>query len=374
MFRRALSTAGALSTEWPRGLPERVPGLARSATCVALVLFGLAPPASAQHEAFGDGLIEFTASLLGAHGDEGVAARAALDRMERGLAEWDRTLREFEANVIAITPTASVNRKGGHAPTGDYDGDGLLDLVVTNHEFEMASLYRNLGKRLFAYVTRESGIAAPTRPYVGFGVALVDYDNDTRLDLAIANGHVMDNTTLFRQGSTHAQPNLLLRNEDGRRFRGAGTLPTAGGTAPATPHKVSRGLAAGDYDNDGDLDLLVTNNGDRPDLLRNDGGHRRHALHIQLVARTSAPNGIGARVVATAGPRTLVRDVKAGSSYLSQHDTRVHLGLDQANAVERLEVYWPSGTTEVFRNVPANQILTVREGSGIVARRPLNRP
>ena len=261
-------------------------------------------------------------------------------------------------------------RAGMGTDTGDYDGDGLLDLVVTNHEFEMTSLYRNLGKRLFAYATRESGIGPPTRPYVGFGVALLDYDNDTKLDMAIVNGHVMDNATLFRQGSTHAQPNLLLHNEDGRRFRLAGTLPTNG----TTPNKVSRGLAVADYDNDGDLDLLVTNNGDRVDLLRNDGGNARHALLIQLVARTSAPNGIGARVVARVGSRTLVREVKAGSSYLSQSDTRVHLGLDRADAVERLEVHWPGGATEVFTNVAANQILTIRQGGGIVARKPLNRP
>ena len=233
----------------------------------------------------------------------------------------------------------------------------------------MTSLYRNLGERLFAYVTRESGIASPTRPYVGFGVALLDYDNDTRLDIAIANGHVMDNTTLFRQGSTHAQRNLLLHNEDGRRFREAGTLPTA----RDTPDKVSRGLAAADYDNDGDLDLLVTNNGDRVDLLRNDGGNARHSLHVQLVSRASAPNGIGARVIASIGPRTLVRDVKAGSSYLAQNDTRLHIGLDSAAEVDLLTVIWPAGSTEVFKRVPADQILTIREGNGIVARRPLNR-
>jgi enediyne biosynthesis protein E4 len=259
-------------------------------------------------------------------------------------------------------------RAGMGTDTGDYDGDGLLDLIVTNHEFEMTSLYRNLGKRVFAYTTRESGIGGPTRPYVGFGVLLFDYDNDTRLDIAAVNGHVMDNTTLMRQGSTHAQPNLLLHNEDGRRFRLAGTLPTRGGT-----DKVSRGLAAADYDNDGDLDLLVTNNGDRVDLLRNDGGNARNALLVQLVARKSAPNGIGARVVATVGSQTLVREVKAGSSYLSQSDTRVHLGLDRAETVERLEVRWPSGAVDVARGVAANQILTIREGEGIVARKPLNR-
>jgi hypothetical protein len=261
-------------------------------------------------------------------------------------------------------------RAGMGVDTGDYDGDGLLDLIVTNLDFEMTSLYRNLGKRLFAYATRESGIGPPTRPYVGFGVLLLDYDNDTKLDIAIVNGHVIDNTALFRQGSTHAQPNLLLHNEDGRHFRAVGKL------SGNTPDKVSRGLAAADYDNDGDLDLLVTNNGDRVDLLRNDlpgGGNARHALLVQLVARRSAPNGIGARVIATVGSRTLVREVKAGSSYLSQSDTRVHFGLDQADTVQRLEVRWPRGTPEVFANVAANQILTIREGDGIVARKPLAR-
>jgi len=169
---------------------------------------------------------------------------------------------------------------------------------------------------------------------------------------------------------THAQPNLLLHNEDGRHFRQAGTLPTRGDT----PNKVSRGLAVADYDNDGDLDLLVTNNGERIDLLRNEGGQARRALLIQLVARTSAPNGIGARVVATLGSRKLVREVKAGSSYLSQNDTRVHVGLDRAESVDLLEVRWPRGGTETFKNVAANQILTIREGDGIIARKPLNTP
>jgi hypothetical protein len=260
-------------------------------------------------------------------------------------------------------------RAGMGVDTGDYDGDGLLDLIVTNLDFEMTSVFRNLGKRLFAYASRESGIGPPTRPYVGFGVLMFDYDNDTRLDIAVVNGHVMDDTAQFRQGSTHAQPNLLFHNEDGRHFRPAGRLPTSRNT----PDKVSRGLAAADFDNDGDLDLLVTNNGDRVDLLRNDGGNARNALLIQLVAKKSAPNGIGARVIATVGSRTLVREVKAGSSYLSQSDTRVHVGLDHAAAAERLEVHWPAGSTEVFSNVAANQILTIREGEGIVARKPLNR-
>ena len=134
-------------------------------------------------------------------------------------------------------------RAGMGTDTGDYDGDGLLDLIVTNHEFEMTSLYRNVGKRLFAYATRESGIAAPTRPYVGFGVLLLDYDNDTRLDIAIVNGHVMDNTASFRQGSSHAQPNLLMHNRTGATFARPGSFPRVAvrrtRSAGASPPRIS---------------------------------------------------------------------------------------------------------------------------------------
>lgn len=275
-----------------------------------------------------------------------------------------------EAALLAGVAVAADGkaRAGMGTDTGDYDGDGLLDLVVTNHEFEMTSLFRNLGERLFAYATRESGIAAPTRPYVGFGVVLLDYDNDGALDMAVANGHVMDNAPLFRQGATHAQPNLLLHNDGGRRFREAGTLPTSGAR-----NKVSRGLMAGDYDNDGDLDLLVTNNGDRIDLLRNDGGNARNAIVLDLVADRSAPDGIGARVLVTTGGRTLVRDVKAGSSYLTQNDTRVHVGLNDAAAADRVEVHWPGGTRDTVVKIPANTLATIREGKGIVAQRAFDR-
>jgi enediyne biosynthesis protein E4 len=250
----------------------------------------------------------------------------------------------------------------------DYDGDGRLDLVVTNFEFEGNNLFRNLGDGVFADASYKSGIAVTTLPFVGFGVAFLDYDNDTDLDLAIANGHVLDNARLFRSSSRYEQRNLLLVNDGQGFFRDA---RAAAGTGFAL-EKVSRGLVAGDIDNDGDLDLLVTNNGQTADLLRNDGGHRGGALSVRLVGRQSNRDGIGARVRATVGGRVQVREVKAGSSYLGQGDTRVHVGLGSAAGVDRLEIRWPTGVTEILPAVAGGQIVTVTEGLGITARTPFS--
>jgi hypothetical protein len=193
-------------------------------------------------------------------------------------------------------------------------------------------------------------------------VVFADYDNDGALDVAMVNGHVLDNTALLFPGSTHAQRKLLLRNTGTRRFSEVGKSSGSGFAA----EQVGRGLAAGDVDNDGDQDLLVTNNGGPVELLRNDGGNANSALLVQLLGRASNLEGIGARVRITAGERTLVRTVKAGSSYLSQSDVRAHFGLGRAERVAQLEVRWPNGRTEVLHDVAANQIVTIREGDGIV--------
>ena len=260
-------------------------------------------------------------------------------------------------------------RAGMGIDAGDYDEDGHLDLVITNLDFEMHSLFRGLGDHLFAYTTPESGIGAATLPFVGFGVAFLDFDNDSRLDLTFANGHIFDNAPLFRPGTTYAQRNLLFRNVGSRRFadisRGAG-----GGFAL---EKVSRGLVTGDIDNDGDLDLLITNSGQTADLLRNDGGNAGHALLVRTIGTRSNRDGVGAQLRLMTGTRTQTRVVKAGSSYLGQNDTRQHFGLGPAARADRLEVRWPSGRTEVLTDVAANQIITIREGDGIVARTPFVR-
>jgi hypothetical protein len=260
-------------------------------------------------------------------------------------------------------------RAGMGIDAADYDGDGRLDLVITNLDFEMHTLQRGLPHGLFAYASAESGIGYPTLPFVGFGVAFLDYDNDGQLDIAIANGHILDNAPRFRPGSTYAQRKLLFRQATPRRFLEVGR--TVGAAFAA--EKVGRGLSTGDVDNDGDLDLLVTNNGQDAELLRNDGGNRGHALLVRLRGSGANTDAVGARVRVTAGGRTQTRDVKAGSSYLSQNDLRAHVGLGLATTVERVEVRWPSGRMETVSGMQADQIITIAEGQGVVARSPLSR-
>jgi len=252
---------------------------------------------------------------------------------------------------------------------GDVYGDGLLDIFVTNLDRQTHNLYRNLGKGLFADVTFESGVGEATLPFVGFGAVFFDYDNDTDLDLAIANGDVIDNVSLFRDSTSYEQRNLLLQNDGMGKFRDVG--PASGpGFALKKP---SRSLSAADIDNDGDLDLLIGNVGQTADLLRNDGGNNNNSLSIRTVGSKSNRDGIGARLKLTIGGKVLLQEVRAGSSYLSQSDLRVHFGMGKAPRAERLEIRWPSGAVEVLQNLEANQILTVTEGRGITNRTPMRR-
>ena len=260
-------------------------------------------------------------------------------------------------------------RAGMGTALGDYDGDGLLDLFVTNHELEGHTLFENLGGGLFLDVTSRSGIRSATLPFVGFGTAFLDYDNDADLDLAIVNGHVLTNPGKYDRGSVHAQGNLLFRNDGGGRLTEIARLAGPGFAL----EKVSRALAVGDIDHDGDLDLLVTNNGETVDLLRNDGGSRQNAVLIRLVGTTSNRSALGARLRLTVEGRSQIREVQSGSSYLAQHDLRVHVGLGRVTTVDRLEIRWPAGGIEVLQDVPANHILTIVEGQGIVERMPFVR-
>jgi hypothetical protein len=215
-------------------------------------------------------------------------------------------------------------------------------------------------------VTLDAGISSPTLPFVGFGVAFLDIDNDADLDLSIVNGHVIDNTAMFRAGSTHTQRKLLFQNTNGRRFAEVSRQSGSG----FARDDVGRTLLAGDLDNDGDIDLVVTNNGGATEILRNNGGTGRNSIEVRVVGSRSNRDGLGTRMTVTAAGRTQVREVKSGSSYLGQNDLRVHVGLGEATRVERIDLRWPAGTMETIRDVPANQIVTITEGKGITGRSP----
>ena len=249
----------------------------------------------------------------------------------------------------------------GHAEAGmgtdfgDYDRDGDMDLFVTNFAFETNTLYQNDGQGQFAIASGRLGLGEASFRPLGFGTRFFDYDNDRDLDLFVANGHVMDVVAEWDSTQTYRQTNQLFRNEDGQRFA---DVSASMGPAFAQAN-VGRGTAVADYDDDGDLDLLVTTVAAPPRLLRNDGGHRHHWLQIFLTGRTH-PDALGARVVVTAGDVRQTQEHQSGSSYLSSHDPRLHFGLGTATHA-RVEITWPSGQVQTLENVAADQVLRVEE-------------
>ena len=244
---------------------------------------------------------------------------------------------------------------------GDYDNDGQLDLIVPNFQGETCTLYRNEGYGAFGDVSISSGIGAPTRPYVGWGAGFLDYDNDGDLDLFIATGHVLDNVELFDASTSYPQRNFLFRNEgpDGRYAFTDISAQAGPGLALVKP---SRGTAFGDYDRDGDVDILVINCNDSISLLRNDGNDLGHWLQVRTVGTRSNRDGIGARITVTAGDRVQIREIKSGSSLYSQSDLWAHFGLGDRTRVDRMEIRWPSGMRQVMEDVAVDQVVTVYEG------------
>ncbi len=252
---------------------------------------------------------------------------------------------------------------------GDYDDDGRLDVVVTNLDLETNSLYRNVGGGFFDHVSSASGIGEPSLLFVGFGVNWLDADNDSDLDLFVANGHIIDNIEQFRDNIRYAQRNHLFVNDGRGRFTERGTEAGAG----MALEKVSRGSVAGDLDDDGDVDLVVSNNGQRADLLRNDGP-AANAIALRLVGRAGNRSAAGARVrFRPAGAaRWHVREIQLGSSYASSSDPSVQLGLGDAAAAE-VTVRWPAGRTQALGTLAAGHRFVVVEGRGVVARRAFAR-
>jgi hypothetical protein len=244
---------------------------------------------------------------------------------------------------------------------GDANGDGVLDLFVTNFAEDFSTLYGGTGGGLFEDVSRATGIGPMTFTPLSWGTALADLDNDGDLDLVVANGHIYPQIDRHPEFvGTYAQRNLLAENLGPRAvplFRDA-TADAGPGFAEVAS---SRGLAVGDFDNDGDLDLLILNLDGPPSLLRNDSAGGAW-LTLLLEDRQRRPSPIGTSVTVTAGGRTQWRDIAAGDSYLSTHDPRPHFGLGTA-ATADVDVRWPDGSHTVLKAVPTRQMLRVRQGS-----------
>ena len=239
----------------------------------------------------------------------------------------------------------------------DFDGDGQLDLFVTNYEFESNTLYRNQGGGSFVDTTYPSGLALPSLPWVGFGTSFFDMENDGDPDIFVANGHIMDHPRFLSDATSYAQRNQLYENVGGS-FREV----SSGAGPPFAEERVSRGTAFGDVDDDGDVDLLVMNNNDTPNLLRNEMRNENHWIALRLVGVRSNRDAIGAFLRLTADGLSRVDEIHSGGSYLSQSDLRLYFGIGKAARIERLEIRWPSGKTQSFEDLEVDRLLVVREG------------
>jgi enediyne biosynthesis protein E4 len=246
----------------------------------------------------------------------------------------------------------------------DVDGDGWLDLYVTHLDFELNRLYHNNRDETFDDATYASGIGNKAIFLSGVTMKFLDYDNDGWTDICQANGAMLDNIHLYHTEVTYKEPMLMFRNVGHGKFEKVSEQ-----LGPDFMHPVAgRGLAVADFDNDGDLDLAINNRGDYPELLRNDGGNANHWLEVFLIGTKSNRDGVGTTLKLTSEGFAQTKQRQGGAGYMSASDPRVHFGLGQRRSIESLEITWPSGTVDKLTNVPINQIITVKEGAGIVPR------
>ena len=256
-------------------------------------------------------------------------------------------------------------RAGMGVDAADLDGSGRPSIVVTNFDNEMIGLYRPVSATAYGDAATRSGVGGASRNTLGFGCVFADFDLDGQVDLVVANGHIDDTVRNIRGNVGYAQPPHLFHNQGSGTFRDRAAEV---GAEFATP-RVSRGLACGDFDNDGDVDLLLTTNNGPARLFRNDTPPGNRALRIRLAGTKSNRDGIGALVKIVHDKTSQTRLVKSGSSYLSQSELPVTFGVGRRDRVDRVVVQWPSGRTDEFTNVAAGQAYECTEGGALVPSR-----
>lgn len=251
---------------------------------------------------------------------------------------------------------------------GDYDNDGWLDLYISDFQKSSDHLWHNSGKGYFDEVSDEAGITVPTRDVLSFGGGFVDYDNDGWVDLFIANGHVYPEIEKVSAETHYKQRNSLFHNETNGKF-----VETSAAAGLATlPPRAGRGVAFADFDNDGFVDMVVSNNGDPPTLLHNSGKNGNHFLNFQLVGTKSNRDALGARIRITSGGIAQMREIAGGGSYLSQSDLRANFGLGKNTVAQSVDVSWPSGAHQVFHEVKADQFYLIEEGRGEIGHQKIH--
>jgi enediyne biosynthesis protein E4 len=318
--------------------------------------------ASAASKALGIGLLDFDSD---GWLDVFLANDTQPNRLYRN--GGDGTFKDVGMAAGVAFGETGVARAGMGTDAGDYDGSGRPSLVVGNFSTEMIALYHNEGNGLFIDEAPAGAIGKTSAQSLTFSCFFFDYDLDGLLDVFAVNGHVSDDIEKVQPKIKYAQPPHLFHNLGGKRFEAV----TAAAGAPLQVPIVGRGAAYADFDNDGDLDLVVTSNNGPARLLRNDGGNRNKWLRVKTVGAAANRDGIGARVtVTTPDGRKQWALVKTGSSYASQSELVLTFGLGAAAKASKVEVIWPGGATETVADVPAGRTVTIAQGKGLVAGKP----